>query len=351
MRDITAIPSLVAGLPPDGRERFHRIFTVQVDRSRLVLPPPMVPRVEERFGSARAVEEQWVVRVTNRVTGEETVFNPLRGRRPMPCREGPTPAAPGDDPFADPYASTPADPFGRVEGRFTVTGANLARAEVHHAVVVFGYADPLAFTAEALADHLETAYRWFQEAHRWDREAIFPLLTWNCLWRAGASIYHGHLQAFLARGHHYARVEMAHRSALAYRQELGRDYFEDLFAVHRDLGCGLERQGVRVMAYLTPVKEREVVLLAPRWDPGVAGPLYRVLAGLRDSLGVRSFNLALWFPPLDGSWEGFPLVARAVDRGEPGNPVCDIGAMELYAHSLVSSNPLELGERLREWLA
>jgi hypothetical protein len=57
-------------------------------------------------------------------------------------------------------------------------------------------------------------------------------------------------------------------------------------------------------------------------------------------------------PPLEEKgWEGFPVVARVVDRGDPHTTASDIGAMELYAFSVVSSDPLEVARLLRECLS
>jgi hypothetical protein len=73
------------------------------------------------------------------------------------------------------------------------------------------------------------------------------------------------------------------------------------------------------------------------------------LAALR-GLGVVAHDLALYVPPLaaDGSdWRRFPAVARLVDRGDPGNRTCDIGSMELYAASVVSSDPFAVADALQ----
>ena len=78
-----------------------------------------------------------------------------------------------------------------------------------------------------------------------------------------------------------------------------------------------------------------------------------MLACFRDKLGVSSFNLGLATPPLadtEESWEGFPVIIRLVDRGDTGSRVSDIGGMEIYASSVVSSDPFELGRQLEECL-
>ncbi|HBE78528.1 MAG TPA: hypothetical protein DDW65_12250, partial [Firmicutes bacterium] len=65
---------------------------------------------------------------------------------------------------------------------------------------------------------------------------------------------------------------------------------------------------------------------------------------------VSSFNLVLYVPPLAESsedWSGFPAVVRIVDRGDPNNKTADIGAMELYAASVVSSDPFRVAEEMK----
>ncbi len=43
---------------------------------------------------------------------------------------------------------------------------------------------------------------------------------------------------------------------------------------------------------------------------------------------------------------GFPVMVRIVDRGDPTARTADFGAMELYAASIVSSDPLKLAVAL-----
>ena len=72
---------------------------------------------------------------------------------------------------------------------------------------------------------------------------------------------------------------------------------------------------------------------------GLKDRVYDVLACYRDRLGVSSFNLVLYRPPLaptHESWDGFPIMVRIVDRGDPTTRTNDFGGMELYAASVVS---------------
>jgi len=169
---------------------------------------------------------------------------------------------------------------------------------------------------------------------------------WNCLWKSGASILHGHAQTTVTREMHYGRVEALRQAALRYRGDYGSDYFADVVQVHRALGLARSFGQVTALAYLTPVKEKEFVLIGPAVDGDLVDALYAVLDAYVHRLGVRSFNVVLLLPPLaavEEEWSAFPgVVARIVDRGDPGNRTTDIGAVELYAGSVVSSDPFRV---------
>jgi hypothetical protein len=158
----------------------------------------------------------------------------------------------------------------------------------------------------------------------------------------------------LTRDRHYAKIERLRQAALNYRQQYASDYFTDLFQAHHSVGCAVVKGGVKILAHLTPFKDNEVILLAEELDLSLKNMIYDVLACFRDRLGVNSFNLGLVTPPLaetEENWADFPAVAWLVDRGDHGSRVSDIGGMEIYAASVVSSDPFELARELREYLA
>src|SRR3990172_4571802 len=324
------------------RELFDRLFRVSVSEGRLRAPESMRGWLADRFWSAKAVERQTVVRVTNRWTLEEAVFNPLRARRPQAPATEPTPAA--DDPLSRPRELTPEHTFGRIEGEHCLTAANVAGAAAWHGLIVLRQPDPLAFTGESVRDCLETARRWWQAAHAQDAEAVYPLLFWNCGVAAGASLGHAHLQALLARSRHFGAVERLRAAVEEYRARHGADYFRDLVRAHAALGLAVTYEGAAVLASLAPAREREIMIIAPSIEEGMAEAVYATLACYRDRLSVRAFNLALFGPPLvegDEDWRRFPFVARLVERG-----ASDVGALELFAAAVFSHDPFELAEAL-----
>jgi len=355
-REVTNLPSLIEGLPDEDRALARRILDVSATTGRLDPPEAMRPWIEKSFGSVEAVGAQRIVKVTNRVTLEGTLFNELRASRPLDTgvsvdldREI---AATEGDPFCRPEEGTPADVFGRVRGEHATTASNIAKYDGFHGVVVFDDHNPLRLTPEKVSDYVAVGLEWGRRALEADPQALYPFLMWNCLWRAGGSIIHGHAQVTATRGTHYPKVERLRRAASSYAAEHGSDYFADLYGIHEALGLSIPLRGVRAFASLTPVKEKELVVIGrgPE-DEALHRAVGALLQGYVNVLGARAFNVAFYMPPLgptEEDWSDFPTVVYIVDRGDPANRTSDIGAMELYAASVVASDPFRVAHLLRE---
>ena len=67
------------------------------------------------------------------------------------------------------------------------------------------------YALEKVDDYVSVALEWLGKARKVDPEARYPFLMWNCLWRAGSSVVHGHAQDTAARGAHYHKVEHLRR--------------------------------------------------------------------------------------------------------------------------------------------
>jgi hypothetical protein len=349
--DITTLDKRLDKLAAPQRDLFRRLYRLETGAGRLAIPPEMREWAARQFGSAEAVVEQCVVRLTNLITGEETLFNPLRSRRPSDSYDrtrGIETMDKGADSFDDPLRQTSADTFGRIRGRFCVTASNIAKCDSLHGLVIFDEHHPLKWGQEQVLDYLETGYRWAEAAHRQYPAAKYYFFCWNCLWRSGASLYHGHAQMMLGQGRHYTRIEALRRAALAYRRRYGTSYFDDLYRVHEALGCARTVQGTRILACLTPVKSREIMIMASDFGLSFQKRVFEALACYRDQMGVVSFNLGLTTRPLDRtreSWQGFPAVAWMVDRGPLSHLSSDIGALELFA-STFAGDPFPLAAAL-----
>src|SRR5215208_5928917 len=136
-RKITDLRALISDLSPEDRILAKRIFDVSTTTGRLDPPEAM---------------HACIVKVTNRITLEGTLFNGLRASRPLDTgvsldldREI---AATKGDPFCHPKEGTPADVFGRVEGEHATTASNVAKYDGFHGLIVFDDHNPLHLTPE-----------------------------------------------------------------------------------------------------------------------------------------------------------------------------------------------------------
>ena len=346
--------SLLEALSSEERARFERIFQVHITTGEVVASQAMHDWIAEHFGSVDAVRRQRIVKVTNLVTQEGSLFNELRARRPLQA-----PAANGDledtiqdaegGPFCHPETGTPADVFGRVRGEHSITASNIAKYDGWHGVIIFDDHHPLRFSEAQLADHFNTAQAWSRQAHEADPDACYPFFLWNCLWRSGASILHGHAQMTLTQGSHYVKVEALRQAALRYRKQYGSDYFADLIAGHRALGLSVDHDSATILTSLTPFKEKETHIIAPELNRDLVAAIYFVLSTFIERFGMQSFNLALYQRPLAATaepWEGFPTIVRLIDRGNIQAKTSDLGAMELFAQSVVASDPFQIATAL-----
>jgi hypothetical protein len=352
----------VAACPPAVSAHLARIFDIDVTHGAAVVPATMEEWATRQFGALDAVRDQLIVRITNRYTLEASIFNPLRAARPAQGRSSDAAIdawiaaeLAAFDPFADPLRDTPANVFGRIIGRSSVSAANVAQFAEHHGLVIFDAAHPLHFDHARLADAFDVARRWFIAAHAYDPGAIVPVLIWNCLPRSGASLAHGHMQLVLHRGMPYARREAWRRAEVLYQAH--GDYLTTLAAVHQALDLAIPMPGATVFAHLTPLRAHELIglLEPPPFDDDDAGDyLADVVAPLLQRLivrcGTRSFNLALAFPPLrpgELPWPSRHTILRIGDRGDALAARNDWAAMELYATGCIATDPFHTAARLR----
>lgn len=354
-RSIAYLDELHDELPDLEKKLFERFFRVDTTVGKLQAPEGMTGWIHKNFGSLEKVESQRITKVTNLITMEGALFNEIRASRPMDCKVDDEVRHiienSAGDPFCKPTEGTPSDTFGRITGSHCITASNVAKYDGYHGLVIFNEHHPLKVSRDAIVDYFETGFEWARRGWQQDPEAKYYFFMWNCLWKSGASIIHGHAQMTLTQGMHYPKVESWRRILQEYMKSHGTCVFSDLHKVHDSLGLGWEWEGgVKGLVYLTPIKEKEIILIASK--PGV--PLYNAVHKVLEKfmgMCVSSFNLALYVPPLAPApedWNGFPAVVRIVDRGDPNNKTADFGAMELYAASVITSDPFRIAEEMQK---
>lgn len=310
---------------------------------------------EEVFGR---IQKQKIIKIQNKWTGEGTLFNSLRAQRPgigdkdkdkekkhvfqLIEESG------KECDFCYPEKYTPEDVFGRIHGQHSITAANLAKYDVWSSLVIFNNHNPLEFSFEEFSDYLETGFTWFQEVNKHSPQFRFPFFVWNCLPRAGASQVHGHCQILMSK-EPYSHVEILQKAGKRYEIETGDDYFQDIYTVHRLLGLSGSQGAVRFFASITPVKEKEMVVISsknPSKDTDAKKTIFKVLRCFIDMMGVYSFNLSISCPPTDNE-EKYPYLIHIVDRGSLLKSTADMGGMELYGSSVVADDPYKVIEVIK----
>ncbi|MEM8533170.1 MAG: hypothetical protein AAGF95_20160 [Chloroflexota bacterium] len=371
---ISTILDRIETMDPDMRDLCTRIFHITIATGYTDPPATMYEWIDQQFGTIDGVREQTVVKITNRLTLEGSIFNPVRARRPsdqtgtdQELEQQIRAELAHRDHFRTPLSDTTADLFGRIRGRHCITASNVAKCDGWHGLVLFDEPHPLHFGLEQLRDYIDVAFRWIDAVHTRDKDAIYPIIFWHCLPKGSATQMHGHMQLAVGKGMHYARIEQWRRVAVAYRAEYGANYFADLVRVHTALGLQLPTSAAtRAFVHLTPLRQREVVLLAdmpphpmrehqPLIQPpsGFVDTLYQTLRGLIEEQGMRTFNVAIALPPLiptADDWRDVPLIARIGDRGDPLTTRSDMGALEIYAMGCIVIDPFEVAPVLQQYI-
>ena len=348
---------IIDTLSEKDKNLIAKIVKIQLAEGSLIYPTD--PEVIKSYGPRDQVECQKIIKITNRITYECSLFNELRSKRPFQTKEPieleDKLKKTEDCIFCIPkaYYVTSEDTFlesGRIKKNSCFTASNPGKYDGYHSLVIFNDHNPYNFSN--FQDYLTCSIEWAQKAHEKDKSAIYFFFMWNCLWKAGGSIVHGHNQMSLGKGMHYGKIEYLLNAANSYEG----NYFEDIYNTHELLGLGFKLGKVKIMAYLTPIKEKEVFIIAETIDD-LRNTIPKVLECFYSRLNVRSFNLALICSPsaifneIDegekNRWNGFPVIVRILDRGDLNNRTNDIGAMELYAASVISSDPYVVARGLK----
>lgn len=337
-------------LTPMDKKLFNRIYRLSLSEGNMIIPVTMNDWVNDSFGDVDSVKCQEIIKINNVVTYEGAIFNEMRTSRPIVRDIDGTKIEEiiktnGNRAFANPLEATPSDLFGRIEKDNTITAANIAKYDGMHSLIISTIENPLEITEEVICDYYNTAIEWYKKANEFNAKAIYPFFMWNCLWRAGASIIHGHAQITLTENMPYAKLDLLRRVTEEYESEFGTNYFDDDFKLHKKLGLGFSLDNCNVQMKLTPIKDKEVRITAEEFNSDLIKTTYKILHALIHHVGITSFNLAIYLPPLNEtleSWDHMPVIVQIVDRGDLDEKTSDFGVMELYAQSVISSNPYKV---------
>lgn len=359
----------------ESYEIFKRIYHVYFGIGSMKIPSTLKNKIYENFRqkdeqgkfetpekTLLRIENQKIVKTYNKWTGQGALFNYLRTNRPGMGKNNLDEQkielsniikdSKKDCDFCHPQIFTPEDDFGRICGKYSLTAANLAKYDVWSSLVIFNKHNPLEFSLEELSDYIETAFNWFDRVFQYDNTYKFPFFVWNCLYKAGASQIHGHAQILMTNSISYAKMESLHQIQTEYQTDYQTNYFQDLYKIHDLLGLAFKVEDVKLYASITPAKEKEIIIIpskAPNHSESAKNVIFNTLRFFIDVLGVHSYNLSIYCPPMDQEYD-FPYLIKIVDRGSIFRPTADIGGMELFGSTVVADDPYKIIIKLREYL-
>ena len=361
---------------------YARLFVITRRPAELIVPTAFRSRVQEMFaaypgGTARLdfVESQTIVATYNRMTEEYSLFNDVRRYRPGYMeklsqeeeaqwhRELMRNAGPDTCDFCS-ESRTAEDVFGRVYGKHCYTASNIAKYERWHSLIISREHHPLNHTSAQWRDYISTAHAWAAKVHERDPTARFPHLMFDAGWRASASQPHMHIQMAMTANRYFTRAEHTRLAAVDYFEghyaagpdgepaEKGHSYWADVVNAHEALGLALRFNRSAVLSYITPIKERELVILTEdSTSPCFGALLAAALTALTDGVGTRSMSMGITLEPYGhpitrrgrrSSAVPYPAIARVVDRGSPMDRRNDVGAMEFYGANNVGADPFHI---------
>lgn len=344
----------------------NNIFHFSSATGSMVIPGSYRKKVVQLFGKKddegnviesedeviKRIETQKVIKTYNKWAGSGSLFNSLRAARPGMKEEEKADIRKKVDEyiksteegceFCNPEKYTPQDVFGRIKGKYGITGANIAKYDAWSSVIFFKRHNPLEFSLEELSDHIDTGFKWFKKVYNYDKRFKYPFFLWNCLQKAGASQVHSHAQILMTDNIHYAKPQFLRKISRQYMQLNGKNYFRDLYEAHKALELVLD-DDVEGFANITPIKEKEFIIISrddPSKSENIKETIYKILRCYIDELGVTSFNMVISCPAFGES--SFPYLIQIVDRGSIFKTTVDTGAMEFYGSSVISDDPYSI---------
>ncbi|MFQ5711274.1 MAG: hypothetical protein ACE5GD_05780 [Candidatus Geothermarchaeales archaeon] len=256
---------------------------------------------------------------------------------------------------------------GRIRRRSVVVFPNLFPFGEHHAICVISkahYLELCDISRDMWLNSLLSCIDFLKRIHEKDRRIRYPIVGFNYMPPAGASIFHPHLQILMDWKASSALSELMGKS-LRYHEENKSCFWSDLLESEEAIG---ERHigNTGVFSWISsfaPSGNNEVVgvMRQPascitemdrRSVGDLADGLSKVLKGLWLDRGVRSINLSVYSGPLgDGVDECFRLHVKIFSRPTfKSHCVNDRGFMEtLHFETVVQTSPEDTARDLRKY--
>lgn len=307
-------------LSEEHKKIFGRIYEIKTEEAFQYFPE----NLKAKFVDA---EKQKIFIIKNKILNQETHFNIWRSKREEPKEES---SKIFYDPFCEPLKNTPYDDLGRLENERAITASNLAKISKDHSLVIFKEHNKENISEEDIEKGLELSLSWFNK-----KGSKVKVLIWNFGYRAGASIIHPHFQIF-SLDSIPAKIEFLLNKTNEYKKKFNSDYLNDVFEIHKNLGLAKELKNIKVFVNITPFKDHELIFYFLDFKNSIKeiSKLLYVYKSL-----IENFNLLIC--------ESEDIkIGFLVDRGLTSKINSDIGALEIYAFSVVGFDPIDFSNNL-----
>ncbi|CAF1061312.1 unnamed protein product [Didymodactylos carnosus] len=324
-------------------DKFNSIFRVDEIYGALKLSPVYLKKVKQWLNNDEQliaqIRNQKILKVYNRYTHEEMIYNSIRGKRPQSTSE----LSPENytmklmkdtmktcDFCEKNYlSSTAEDSFGRLESKLSYTAANTFKYDRWHTLIVSRNHDTLHLTQDELEDMFELSKKWFKKAHDLEREYMYPEMIWDAMPKAGASQIHTHIQVSLGKDSYYGVIERTRQGAKQYSKDHShRNYFSDYLQ--------------------TPLKDLEVMIMGEKLNKHFYRAIHLLFRAFIDDMNEYSFSFGMHLPPMNEAFvSNMPVLCRTVFRNPVTNLRSDMNGLDLYTSSVVGKDRYVLFRKLK----
>ncbi|XP_033648090.1 uncharacterized protein LOC117307446 [Asterias rubens] len=342
---------------------FSSIYSVNRRSGQLIIPETFQTKFLKWLGNdeelLKEARLQFITSIYNKYTHEQTLFNPLRGKRP-----GISDLEDVDEfmdellkksekncDLCDYKYKTAEDTFGRIESEHCATAANAFKVEGFHSLVIPKIHDVRMLTEEIFLDIMHVSMKWYMKVYETDKQWRYPHMVWDSLPQASASQVHPHAHLLLNPVRHYGKVEHLRLAAITYgRENEGKNYFTDLLKVHNALGLSVTLGNATAMAYLNPTKENDVMILSKTPCEDFFRLVYFTIQTF-NNLKMYAWSLAIFFPKLEPwstpGYDDIPVIARFITAGPPSSNRSPAGAFEFFTVNNVNQDPFVVVKKIK----
>jgi len=355
----------------DVMNLMNSIYTIKTEYAKVNYPASFAEKIRKIFNNnehlfSKALEQELYFAL-NKYTFEHTVYNPLRGRRPVQPPEVPVEQYLNETmestskscDLCNYQNMTAIDPLGRMENRHAYSAANAFKFDQWHSMFMPRQHDITKLTFEQLKDVYTLAWKWIRAVHQQSPKHRFPTLLWDSLPHGGASQVHPHIHATVHSENYYGQFETIRYSSERYfrdyenvKNHRNKNFFRSIQDIHMALNLTVSLNGLTVIVPITSRKEYDLIVLAENFDERVIRVIYQILQGYFNKLKQFSFSSCLYLPPLspnEGDRGVTPVYFRIIPRGQVSSLLSEVSSLDLLSIYNVNKLPAELFAEIQSW--